>query len=102
MTSGAIAARFECSWPTTTRHLRVLEDAGLVRVELQGRERVYKLETHRLTAVAGTWIQRFGRESSTGSRGESRGVQSRLPPERRAVSSPRRSKVQSVSGSVDN
>ena len=32
MTSGAIASRFDCSWPTTTRHLRVLEDsAGLVR-----------------------------------------------------------------------
>ena len=59
MTSGAIAARFDCSWPTTTRHLRVLEEAGLVRVEMQGRERVYKLDTDRLTAVAGTWIGRF-------------------------------------------
>ena len=66
MTSGAIAARFECSWPTTTRHLRVLEDAGLVRVELQGRERVYRLESDRLTAVAGTWIHRFRRAPSTG------------------------------------
>ena len=59
MTSGAIAARFDCSWPTTTRHLRVLEEAGLVRVEMQGRERVYKLVTDRLTTVAGTWIGRF-------------------------------------------
>jgi hypothetical protein len=25
MTSGAIAARFECSWPTTSQHLRVLQ-----------------------------------------------------------------------------
>jgi DNA-binding transcriptional ArsR family regulator len=32
MTSGEIAARFDCSWPTTTRHLRILEDAGLVHV----------------------------------------------------------------------
>jgi len=59
MTSGAIAARFDCSWPTTTRHLRVLEEAGLVRVELDGRERVYKLDADRLRAVAGSWIGRF-------------------------------------------
>ena len=59
MTSGAIAARFECAWPTTTRHLRILEDAGLVRVELQGRERIYKLDRKRLSNVAGRWVQRF-------------------------------------------
>jgi DNA-binding transcriptional ArsR family regulator len=59
MTSGSIAARFECSWPTTTRHLRVLEDAGLVRVELHGRERVYQLDTVRLRRVARAWIDRF-------------------------------------------
>ena len=38
MTSGAIASRFDRSWPTTTRHLRTLEDAGLVHVNLRGRE----------------------------------------------------------------
>ena len=61
MTSGAIASRFDCSWPTTTRHLRVLEEAGLVRVDLQGRERVYKLDRKRLTEVAGGWLKRFTR-----------------------------------------
>ena len=59
MTSGAIAARFEHSWPTTTRHLRVLEEAGLVRSGLRGRERVYRLDSERLLAVAGGWITRF-------------------------------------------
>lgn len=59
MTSGAIAARFDCTWPTTSRHLGVLEDAGLVRVELQGRERVYRLDPKRLTDVAGRWVERF-------------------------------------------
>lgn len=61
MTSGAIAARFDCSWPTTTRHLRLLEEAGLVRVELRGRERVYRLDSARLHGVAGSWIDRFDR-----------------------------------------
>jgi DNA-binding transcriptional ArsR family regulator len=59
MTSGAIAARFDCSWPTTTRHLRVLEEAGLVEVALRGRERIYRLDAGRLTTVAGSWISRF-------------------------------------------
>jgi DNA-binding transcriptional ArsR family regulator len=59
MTSGAIAARFEHSWPTTTRHLRVLQEAGLVSVGLRGRERTYRLDSERLLAVAGGWIARF-------------------------------------------
>ena len=44
MTAGAIADRFACSWPTTTRHLRVLESAGLVHVDKRGRERIYRDE----------------------------------------------------------
>ena len=59
MTSGAIAARFECSWPTTSRHLRVLEEAGLVKTVLRGRERVYVLDAERLRSVAGGWLGRF-------------------------------------------
>jgi DNA-binding transcriptional ArsR family regulator len=59
MTSGEIASRFECSWPTTTRHLRVLENAGLVHVELHGRERMYRLDTERLLKISGGWIDRF-------------------------------------------
>ena len=56
MTAGQIAARFECSWPTTTGHLQVLEKAGLVTVEKRGRERLYRLNVQRLVAVAGAWI----------------------------------------------
>lgn len=56
MTSGAIAGRFDCSWPTTTRHLRVLQDAGLVRLELRGRERIYQLDPERLERVVVGWI----------------------------------------------
>ena len=62
MTSGAIAARFDCAWPTTSQHLRVLERAGLVTIELRGRERVYRLESARLRAVAGGWLDRFPSE----------------------------------------
>jgi len=59
--AGDIARRFACSWPTTTRHLRVLEEAGLVRVEQEGRERWYVLEMKRLRRVAGGWLRNFAR-----------------------------------------
>jgi DNA-binding transcriptional ArsR family regulator len=60
MTSGAIAARFDCSWPTTSQHLRILEDAGLVTITMRGRERVYRLQAGRLHSVARAWLDRFG------------------------------------------
>jgi DNA-binding transcriptional ArsR family regulator len=63
MTSGAIAARFDHSWPTITRHLRVLEAAGLVHAELRGRERVYRFDDRPLRDVAGGWLDRFAADS---------------------------------------
>jgi DNA-binding transcriptional ArsR family regulator len=59
MTAGEIADRFECSWPTTSRHLRQLERAGLVRVERSGRERIYRLDDARLRGVVGSWLGWF-------------------------------------------
>ena len=59
MTSMEIADRFSCQWPTTTRHLRRLEESGLVTVERKGREAVYTLNSERLHAVAGDWLAAF-------------------------------------------
>jgi len=59
MTAGEIAERFACSWPTTTRHLRQLEDAGLVTVHADGRQRRYELNRERLQSVAGSWLDHF-------------------------------------------
>jgi DNA-binding transcriptional ArsR family regulator len=44
MTSGDIAEQFSTAWSTTTRHLAVLREAGLVTVERRGRERVYRVQ----------------------------------------------------------
>ena len=57
-TAGEIAGRFEHKWPTTTRHLRVLEDAGLLRQERRGRTRVYTLDKNRLALVT-EWLGWF-------------------------------------------
>ena len=62
MSAGEIADRFGCSWPTTSRHLAVLRDAGLVTVEKRGRERCYVLERERLKGVVGDWLGWFDAE----------------------------------------
>jgi DNA-binding transcriptional ArsR family regulator len=54
--SGYLAKRFAHSWPTTTRHLRVLEAAGLVTVRREGRSSVYSLERDRLRRIVGGWL----------------------------------------------
>lgn len=59
MTAGEIAERFACSWPTTTRHLKRLTEAGLVRVQREGRERRYRLDRDTLARVAGGWLAHF-------------------------------------------
>ena len=59
MTAGKIAERFDCAWPTMSRHLRILEDAGLVQVERDGRMWMYTLDRERLGSVAGDWIDWF-------------------------------------------
>ena len=57
--SGYLAARFRHSWPTTTRHLGILEKAGLVLVRREGRGAYYRLNRERLLDVVGTWIGHF-------------------------------------------
>ena len=54
--SGYLAKRFTHSWPTTTRHLRVLEAAGVVTVRREGRSYVYRLERDHLQEVVGGWL----------------------------------------------
>ena len=59
MTAGQIVERFSCSWPTMTRHLGVLEEAGLIYVEKAGRERHYILNQRKLRLVVGGWLNWF-------------------------------------------
>ncbi|MGI8509285.1 MAG: autorepressor SdpR family transcription factor [Gemmatimonadaceae bacterium] len=44
-TSGEIAEHFGSSWPTISRHLGILKDAGLIRVERDGQFMRYELHT---------------------------------------------------------
>jgi DNA-binding transcriptional ArsR family regulator len=58
VTAGVLAARFEQSWPTTTRHLTILVDAGLITVRKSGRERWYSVNRDRLVGGLGLWLHR--------------------------------------------
>src|SRR5262245_20290644 len=57
-TAGEIAAIFAHAWQTTTRHLQVLEAAGLLKHERQGRMRIYHIERQRLALVS-EWLTHF-------------------------------------------
>ena len=58
ISSGDIAKRFHHAWPTISRHLRILEDAGLVIHVKVGRARLYRLNSQKLNAAKG-WLSWF-------------------------------------------
>jgi len=58
MSAGEIAKRFSCAWPTTSRHLRVLERAGLIHWEKRGRMRHYRIDRAKL-ALVDEWLAWF-------------------------------------------
>jgi DNA-binding transcriptional ArsR family regulator len=58
ITAGDLAARFEQSWPTTTRHLGVLVRSGLITVRRSGRERLYRMDRDRFVGGLGLWLHK--------------------------------------------
>lgn len=61
MSAGDIAGRFHHAWPTISRHLRVLEEAGLLTHEKQGRTRYYRIDDTKLDLVR-EWLKWFEEE----------------------------------------
>ena len=55
--AGELREPFEVAQPTISKHLKVLENAGLVRREVTGRVHQFSLNTAELDR-AGTWINR--------------------------------------------
>jgi DNA-binding transcriptional ArsR family regulator len=50
--AGTLAGHFEISWPSVSRHLKVLEEAGLVSSVRRGGNIVYSLQTSVLEDIA--------------------------------------------------
>lgn len=58
LSAGEIASRFPISRPAISRHLRILREAGLVSVTIEGRERVYRFVPASLTEID-LWLAQF-------------------------------------------
>lgn len=58
--AGEIASAFTLSAPAISQHLKVLREAGLVRVRVDGQRRIYSLDPEGL-AEMDNWIQRVRR-----------------------------------------
>jgi len=58
LAAGDLADRFPVSRPAISRHLRVLREAGLVRVRTEGRHRFYALDPGPLQELD-TWLERY-------------------------------------------
>jgi|SRR4051794_797332 DNA-binding transcriptional ArsR family regulator len=76
LSAGELAAGFDTSRPAVSRHLRVLRDAGLVKSEARGQQRVYRLAPEPLaelqswlTELQGFWSQRLDALDTEISRG---------------------------------
>lgn len=52
LAAGELAGQFEISWPSVSRHLKVLEGAGLVSSHRRGGNVIYSLQTSVLEDIA--------------------------------------------------
>lgn len=64
LTIGELATPFHMSFAGASKHVRVLENAGLVRRTIRGRTHLCRLEAARL-AEAEAWLRRYERFWST-------------------------------------
>jgi DNA-binding transcriptional ArsR family regulator len=66
--SSEIADAVGATRPATSQHLKVLRDAGLVRVRVDGNQRLYRVDAEQLAevraALEGFWGTRLGRLSA--------------------------------------
>ena len=56
--AGELVAVFSVSQPAISRHLRILREAGLVRVRGEGQRRIYRLDPTPLVALD-DWLARY-------------------------------------------
>ena len=64
LSSHAIARQFEIPWQGTSRHLRILSEAGLVDCDVRKNERAYSLNRQHLRHVPGRWVLRVATEGT--------------------------------------
>ena len=60
-TVNELAEPFEMSLPAVSRHIKVLEQAGLITVAWQGREKRHYLNPLPIAEIERRWIDKFAR-----------------------------------------
>jgi ArsR family transcriptional regulator, arsenate/arsenite/antimonite-responsive transcriptional repressor len=61
LTAGEIAGRFPMTAASVSHHLSVLKDAGLVKVERNGRNQIYSLESTIFQELIQEMMELFGK-----------------------------------------
>ncbi|MGB6230214.1 MAG: autorepressor SdpR family transcription factor [Litorimonas sp.] len=64
-TAGELAEHFDVSWPTVSRHLSVLKEAGLVTAERSGTSIIYTLSTSVVEDAASALLALIGTGDET-------------------------------------
>ena len=57
LSAGEIAERFDMTKPSLSKHLKILESAGLVASEKRGQFVIYRIERDNLAATLSTFMQ---------------------------------------------
>lgn len=60
MTVNDVAERFEISRPAVSKHIRILNECGLVVIRKEGRRRYCRADTRKLQEVI-AWVQQYRR-----------------------------------------
>lgn len=58
MSVNAVAQRFEISRPAVSKHIRILNECGIVAIEQKGRERICMIQPHELIP-AFLWLDQY-------------------------------------------
>ncbi|MGA8265645.1 MAG: metalloregulator ArsR/SmtB family transcription factor [Ignavibacteriaceae bacterium] len=58
LTLNGVADKFKISRPAVSKHIKILQECGLVEIEQQGRERYCEARLETLNEVAG-WIEQY-------------------------------------------
>jgi len=58
LTLNAVAENFNISRPAISKHVKVLEECGLIEIKQQGRERFCEAKLEKLKEVS-TWVEQY-------------------------------------------
>lgn len=58
LTLNAVAENFDVSRPAISKHVKLLEECGLIKIKQQGRERVCEAKLDKLGEVSG-WVEQY-------------------------------------------